>query len=1142
MAQTSEPGPHDRPTTAPPIGDERTLTAPDAPAEARPAADLRSVPRDAYMIAEEVGQGGIGRVLRARDRRLDRPVAIKELLVWNAAQEQRFVREALLTAQLQHPAIVPIYEAGRWPAGEPFYAMKLVSGRSLAELIAERGSFGERLGLLPHVLTAAQAVAYAHSRQIIHRDLKPANVLVGEFGETVVIDWGLAKHLTEAEPIAAIAERAPRAGEGLTLQGAVMGTPSYMPPEQAAGAAVDERADVYALGAMLYHVLAAVPPYHDAPWDQQLARIAEGPPRRIEPLAPQLSDELAAIVNKAMARDPAARYRTAEEMADDLERFQAGQFVAAHTYSALQLLRRYWRRNRAALSIAAAAIVLVAVVILAAFVKTDQARLFAQRKEHEAVEARQIADAARNAAETTRAQATARADEMTLLQAQDALRRDPNRALGWLLTLSPEFADAARVRRIAADAHARGLSRAFIGHTGYINRFGVSADGARFVTASDDQTARVWDLATGASLALTGHTDEVWSAQFIRGDAEVATASKDSTLRLWDARTGAARATYPLPAGTRQLVVRSDGALLGGRTRTGVAWILRPGASEVELLTPPEEQPRAAFVSLDGRRLVVKPEQADAYVRDVDGPARQRLPGTRDAPGRWFLDRRGTVAVHVADETSTVWDLATRTRHDLDLITRSTRPAFTAQGDRIAFAVDAEVHIFETRTATLVRRLVGHEGPVETLEFTDDGRGLVSGGVDRTVRTWDLGSGRSEVHAGFEGIVSEVRTLADGRSILAVSTAGEARLFEPHRAGQVVTEHDAPTTGLALSADDRVASIDETGRLRISDLAGVRVAEHATPRARQIHLAAAPDGRSFAGVPRAWVTMTDGRRPDPTAPPATLLLGTFDTAPPTRVALAAAATDLGWLADAVIVALVDGSVLRIDRSGTIAELHRFTAPATSVATSTSGRWIAAGSDDGAVRLIEVATGHHRDLEPHKERVTGLAFAAGDVWLASGCADHKARLWRLADGTFRSYDEGGHGMEQVAFSADGDTLILLSGGETQLRRIDAASGEHLAPLVGPLDRLLGFSVSTDGRRILTLGADGSVRVIDTADGQGRSLAGHSQPVLGAGFAAGGRVIVTLGREGTVRAWPDDLPETMPALRAWIAAAAPGGAAR
>ncbi len=1153
MAHSTELGEHEPPDPAGPgapapgtdvvaLGDARTLEAPGAPtswrADGTPsparlatlAARLPRVARDAYAVGSEVGQGGIGRVLQARDRRLDRPVAIKELLVLNARQEQRFVREALLTARLQHPAIVPIYEAGRWPDGEPFYAMKLVSGRSLAELIAERASFAQRLSLLPHVLAVAQAVAYAHSRQIIHRDLKPANVLVGEFGETVVIDWGLAKDLAEQDPVA---EEAPRSGaEGLTIHGAVVGTPSYMPPEQAAGAAVDERADVYALGAMLYHVLAAVPPYHEVPWERLLRAIAEAPPRPVEQFAPQLSDELAAVVNKAMARDPADRYRTAKEMADDLERFQAGQIVAAHTYSARQLLRRYWRRNRSALSVAAAAIGLVALVVLAAFVRTDRERRFAQDQERAAVEAR-------HAAEEAGMQAMARADGMTLLQAQDALRRDPNQALAWLKTLSPGFADATRVRRIAADAQARGISRAFHGHTEYINRLAVSADGARFVTASDDKTVRVWELATGRSLVLAGHGDEVWNAQFSASGAEVATLSKDGTLRTWDASTGAQRSTIPLPALTRQLVVRPDGALLGGHTDDNVAWILRPGASVIELLSTPEERPRWTHLSRDGRRLIVQPEVDEAYVADVDGREKRRIPGTSGASGRWFLDDHGDVALHLSAESSTLWDLSSMTRHALDVTSLARRPVFSSRGDRVAFAVGADIHVYDPRSGALVRRLVGHEGPVQMTGFSSDDRRLVSGAVDRTVRTWDLESGQSEVHAGFEGVVSEVELLADRRSILAVSTFGEVRLFEPRRAGQVVTDHGAPATGLALSNDGRSASIDDRGRLRICELGGREVAEHATPPAPRIALVAAPDGRSFAGVARAWVTVADGRYPDREAPRGTLLLGSFDAVAPRQVELPAAALDLAWIADgsAVVVALVDGTVRRIGRAGDVTEIDRFAAPATSVAVSADGKWVAAGSEDGAVRLTALATGSHRELTRHKERVTALAFAAGTAWLASGCADHTVRLWRLADGSFRSFDEGGHGVEQAAFAADGRTLILLSGGETQLRRLDVATGEHLTPLAGHLGKLLGFTVGADGRRLLTLGADGAVRVVDLADGEGRTLAGHTHAVTGAGFAAGGRVIVTLGHEGTVRAWPDDLPETMTELRAWLDAATP-----
>ncbi|MCY1061700.1 hypothetical protein [Nannocystis sp. SCPEA4] len=228
---------------------------------------------------------------------------------------------------------------------------------------------------------------------------------------------------------------------------------------------------------------------------------------------------------------------------------------------------------------------------------------------------------------------------------------------------------------------------------------------------------------------------------------------------------------------------------------------------------------------------------------------------------------------------------------------------------------------------------------------------------------------------------------------------------------------------------------------------------------------------------------------------------------------------------------------RIDRSGAGVELDRFPAPATSIAIAPGGRWLAAGSEDGHVRLTELATGRHRELAPHRERVTALAFAAADAWLASGCADHTARLWRVDDDSFRSFDEGGHGIEQLAFSVDGRTLLLLSGGETQLRRLSVETGEHLAPLTGPIGKLLGFTASADGRRLLTHGADGAVRVIDLADGEGRTLAGHTQHVTGAGFADDGRMIVTLGLEGTVRAWPDDLPEAMPELRAWLAAAMP-----
>src|SRR4051812_2271356 len=162
----------------------------DAPIPGEPSL-LPYVPMTNYRPEREIARGGMGRIVAAEDLRLGRAVALKELIDPVAEQRGRFQREALITARLQHPGIVPVYEAGRWPSGDPFFAMKLVSGRPLDRVIAETATLADRLALLPRLAAAADAIAYAHSQRVIHRDLKPANVLIGEFGETVVIDWGL---------------------------------------------------------------------------------------------------------------------------------------------------------------------------------------------------------------------------------------------------------------------------------------------------------------------------------------------------------------------------------------------------------------------------------------------------------------------------------------------------------------------------------------------------------------------------------------------------------------------------------------------------------------------------------------------------------------------------------------------------------------------------------------------------------------------------------------------------------------------------------------------------------------------------------------------------------------------------------------
>jgi len=287
---------------------------------------------------------------------LERCAAFDEPLARQESLRRRFESEALLTASVQHPAVVPIYEHGQLPDGRPFYSMKLVTGRSLRELIAERKRVGDRMALLPNLIAVAEALAHAHSRGILHRDVKPSNIIIGEFGETVLIDWGVAKNLTaehESEPVTTL-DAPDRTGLG-----AIIGTPAYMSPEQAKGESVDERADVFSLGATLYHLLAGRVPY-EGDTARILPKVARGDYVPLSEQQPAVPGELAAIVNKAMAREVSQRYPTASELAEDLRRFQTGQLVLSHRYSARELLSRWDRPHRAILI--ASALFLIAAV------------------------------------------------------------------------------------------------------------------------------------------------------------------------------------------------------------------------------------------------------------------------------------------------------------------------------------------------------------------------------------------------------------------------------------------------------------------------------------------------------------------------------------------------------------------------------------------------------------------------------------------------------------------------------------------------------------------------------------------------------------------------------------------------------------
>ncbi len=334
-----------------------------------------------YRLAGEIARGGMGAVLRAVDCDIRREVAVKYLLDQaDPHKKARFVEEAQITGQLEHPNIVPIHELGIDAKKRLFFSMKMVKGRSLQQVLAalrdtphsaeKEYTPGRMLNVLVNI---CHALAYAHSHGVVHRDLKPANIMLGDFGEVYVMDWGLAKVLkggerdcvsapsangprdAKAAPLAMSVQTSRMSAADQTMDGAVLGTPLYMPPEQALGdiAAIDQRSDVYSLGAILYEMLTLQPPI-----DKQgghlaiLLRVSRGeiiPPQQRDPArtrAGKVPRELSAIALKALAKDKAQRYASVEALRRDIERYLEGRSVSAKEDSKWEATVKFVKRNK----------------------------------------------------------------------------------------------------------------------------------------------------------------------------------------------------------------------------------------------------------------------------------------------------------------------------------------------------------------------------------------------------------------------------------------------------------------------------------------------------------------------------------------------------------------------------------------------------------------------------------------------------------------------------------------------------------------------------------------------------------------------------------------------------------------------------
>ncbi len=662
-----------------------------------------------YTLVSHHARGGMGRVLIVHDEHLGRNIALKELMPMtpggagadkptpmrqSASLIARFLQEARITSQLEHPAIVPVYELGRRQDGTLYYTMRLVRGKTFSAALRECDGLDDRLRLLANFVSLCQAIAYAHSRSIFHRDIKPANVMLGQFGETVVLDWGLAKlrdaediHVEDIKDALHLLELEGDSPLPVTAYGRALGTPHYMPPEQAAGQieAIDERSDVYSLGAVLYEILTGTTPHAGKNTREIIEKVLHEAPVPVLGAAPDAPPELAVICEKALHRNPADRYQTAAELAAEVERFVQGSLVRAYRYSPAQILAHYYARHRPLVNTALACAVLLLAMGVASYVSVLQARnrehdqrLAAEAARHNETIARTIAERKTYQSQIQMAQAYLTSHEPA--RASEALWNTTAAERGWewghlLNRANPE---AYTVETPNSDLYTAVFS----------------PDGSRIGTNTYPEPPALYEAATGKKLvALEGEPAKYLQTAFSPDGTLYAGIAGEGVINVWDAATGKRIHCFKQHARGYEAVFNASGTLLfagygDGKVR---AYDLKTGAVAYELAAESCASPGAM------------------------SPTRERL------------------ATSGTDKT-TLWDLDSRT--PLFSLT-GTRPVFSPDGTRIATVQGAEALLWYAETGAELLRFKGHALPIFDLRFNGNGGRLLSASQDGSVILWD---------------------------------------------------------------------------------------------------------------------------------------------------------------------------------------------------------------------------------------------------------------------------------------------------------------------------------------------------------------------------------------------------------------------